>query len=313
MALAAATEAVTQKPRERGPKRGAIRAVLFLIVAVIAAAGSALLLTRYLDARASAARVPTTKVVVAAVDLGAATTLRAESMTTVEWPTSSLPAGASSDPAGLVGRVAVSAISKGEPLLPSRIAAPEAGYGLAAMLPLGMRAIAVRVDDVVGVAGFVHPGDSVDVIVTMKPTDAGTAPPVSKIFLQNIRVLAVGKQVQRNAGKLDESIPATVATLMVDSEGAERLALAASKGQLLIALRSAADPEVTKTRGIVPQELLEGAGVPPPKPPEQRAAVVRRAAPAKPQAPAQPPPSKVVEILRGDSFEKRDFESRGGR
>jgi pilus assembly protein CpaB len=296
-------------------KRSGLRAVLFLGFAVVAALATAVVLTRYLEARTAAVRVPTTKVVVAAVDLPAAAALRVESLKVVDWPTASLPERTSSDPSKLVGRVALNEIAKGEAILEGKLASSEAGSGLAALLPTGMRAVAVRVDDVVGVAGFVHPGDHVDVIVTMKPVESGTAPTMSKIILQDIRVLAVGKDVSQ-AGRAEKAVLATVATLMVDSDQSERLALAASKGQLLLALRSRIDRDEIATNGVVPPELLAGEGV------NVITTIPVPAAPAPTLARTRPRPAsrkpvvqevrqverQTVEVIRGDLFEKRDFQ-----
>lgn len=294
-------------------KRSGARAMIFLALALVAALGTAVALTRYLEARTAAVRVPTTKVVVAAFDLPLATALRAESLKVVDWPTASLPDRASSDPAKLVGRVAIAPIFKGEPVLEAKLASSEAGSGLAALLPAGMRAVAVRVDDVVGVAGFVHPGDHVDVIVTMKPLE-GQSAPISKIILQGIRVLAVGKDVSQ-AAKGDKAVNATVATLMVDSEQSEKLALASTKGQILLALRSRIDLEEIATAGVMPPELLaaddsvraipaKAATPAAPAHPRPRFTTVRK--PAVEHAPAVD--KQTVEVIRGDMFEKRDFQ-----
>ncbi|WP_242333418.1 MULTISPECIES: Flp pilus assembly protein CpaB [unclassified Anaeromyxobacter] len=307
-----------RRAAERGARRTGLRAALFLGIAAIAAMATAVLFTRYLEAKASAARVPTTKVVVAAVDIPSATTLRAESLAVIEWPSGSTPQGTSADPAALVGRVVTSATTKGEPILAGRLAPPGTAAGLAAILPPGMRAVAVRVDDVVGVAGFLHPGDAVDVIVTMKPSDAAGQPPMSKIVLQNVRVLAVGKEVERADRNFDKAMPATVATLMVDGEQSEKLALSASKGQILLSLRSGADEDMLATPGITPPILLAGgreperpaaaaptAGSPGPK----VTAVSSRHRARAPVVEVKPAPAEkqTVEILRGDMFERRDF------
>jgi pilus assembly protein CpaB len=295
-------------------KRSGLRAVLFLAFAVVAALGTAVVLTRYLEARTAAVRVPTAKVVVAALDLPLAAAIRAESLKVVDWPTASLPERTTSDPTKLVGRVAVTEILKGEPVLESKLASSDAGNGLAALLPAGMRAVAVRVDDVVGVAGFLHPGDHVDVIVTMRPVEGGNAPTVSKIILQSIRVLAVGKEVNQ-ASKSDKPITATVATLMVDGEQSERLALASTKGQILLALRSRIDLEEIATRGVIPPELLAGVHVAIPLSVPAKAtapATLARARTPARRAPVVEPPraqeSQTVEVIRGDLFEKRDFQ-----
>src|SRR6266568_6640881 len=184
-----------RKAVEKGNRSSGARALAFLALGLVAALTAALLFSRYIDARTAAARVPTTKVAVAGHDLAEATTLATEHLVLVDWPIASLPQGTFADPEKLVGRVIVSKVVKGEPLLDGRLAAAGAGRGLAALLEPGMRAVSVRVDDVVGVAGFIHPGDNVDVIVTMKPREDGTSLPASKIILQSIRVLAVGQEL----------------------------------------------------------------------------------------------------------------------
>jgi pilus assembly protein CpaB len=289
-----------QEPQPVGQKekrrKGAVLGVALIAFAVLAAIVAATLLTRYMDARVSAARVPTEKVVVARLDIPVASPIKAEWLDLVDWPAAARPASAATDPAALVGRVAVVPISRGEPVLPSKLVVSAARSGLATIVPAGARAVAVRVDDVVGVAGFLHPGDFVDVIATMKPRESD--PWASKVVLQNVRVLAVGKDVEHRAGDGEKATPATVATLMVTPEESERLALAATKGQILLALRGIGDQEVVATTGAAPSVLLARA-LPPE--PERR--------PARTQAPPGPPPPKeqVVEILRGDMFEKRDF------
>jgi pilus assembly protein CpaB len=162
------------------------------------------------------------------------------------------------------------------------------------------------------VAGFIHPGDNVDVIVTMKPREDGNSLPASKVILQNIRVLAVGQELQRKEGTLEKAQLATVATLMVDSAESEKLALAATKGKILLTLRGGTDAELVGTRGIMPPELLAVAQKPESLPPAPPAPPPRRHAPAAPkprvqEVPPQPVERKVVEILRGDMFESRDF------
>jgi pilus assembly protein CpaB len=303
------------------PAKGRLRALLFLVGATAAALFTAALLTRYMDTRIAAVRVPTVKVVVASSQLDIATPLQADVLTTIDWPRASVPAGTFSDPKELLGKVVNSNIAKGEAILASKVASGDPGSSaLASVLTPGMRAVSVRVDDVVGVAGFIHPGDHVDVIVTMSGPDANT--PTSKIILQDIKVLAVGKEPDLHATQ-PRSGPATVATLMVDSEQTERLALAASKGQLLLALRGNVDSDVVVTQGVGPLALVGGPPQhkpePPPPEPVHEKEKVRRVVAVRPptQAPVpvtspSPPPqreSKMVEILRGDLFEKRDFQN----
>jgi pilus assembly protein CpaB len=286
-------------------RRSAVRAVVFLAVAALCAVGTAVVFTRYMDARTAALRVPTDRVVVAAVDIPVASPIQAEWLTVIDWPRLSRPAGAQEDPAPLVGKVAHTPITKGEAVLVSKLASTHGQGGLAALLPAGTRAVSVRVDDVVGVAGFVHPGDHVDVVVTIQPRNDG--PFTSKVILQNVKVLAVGQDLEHRGREAERAAPVTVATLQVSPEESEALALAATRGKLLLALRSASDTGVAATRGIAPTALLAATEAP--------AAPAPARAPARPRtrtavaaAPASQRPSQVVEILRGDLFEKRDFD-----
>ncbi|ACL66341.1 Flp pilus assembly protein CpaB [Anaeromyxobacter dehalogenans 2CP-1] len=296
-------------PRDKR-KRRAAWGVTFLVVAILAAVGVALLLTRYMDARVAAVRVPTSGVVVAQVDIPVATPIKPEWLGVVPWPVTALPPGAASEPAALVGQVAIVPITRGEAVLPSKLATAGARSGLATLLPAGMRAVAVRVDDVVGVAGFLHPGDRVDVIVTMQPREG--VPYTSKIVLQNVKVLAVGQHLELRGKDAEKPNPVTVATLMVTGDESERLALSASKGQLLLSLRALGDEELVDTKGITPPVLFASAAQEPrvaaSEPAKPRTRVAARPAPAEPAKEKQ-----VVEILRGDLYEKRNFEAKESR
>jgi len=298
--------AVLHKAADRKTRRAAVRAALFLGLAVVAAVGSAVLLTRYMEARTAAARVPTRAVMVAAVDLPVGTELRAEHLRPVEWPVSSAPEGAFSETQALEGKVVSVRTVKGEPVLLVKLAG--SGGGLSALLPPGMRAAAVRVDDVVGVAGFIHPGDTVDVIATIRHEGGNNTS--SKVILQRIKVLAVGKELDQRSKSSDKVVPATVATLMVDAEESERLALAATQGKILLTLRSGADVDVVATRGVTPASLLATSGDPKPAAPVVSGAVRGRAV-RREKAPEKG--GEVVEILRGDMFEKRDFQQGGNK
>jgi pilus assembly protein CpaB len=179
-----------------------------------------------------------------------------------------------------------------------------------------MRAAAVRVDDVVGVAGFIHPDDHVDVIVTMHPEKGGET--TSRVILQNVRVLAVGQQLGVDEQKRNQALPVTVATLLVSTEESEMLALASAQGRLLLTLRPWADKNQIATLGIGPTQLLGGAARLRPTEPEhaknEGRLYARTAAPPPPApvavAPAAPQPAAndTVEILRGDRFEQRKFD-----
>jgi pilus assembly protein CpaB len=299
-----------QRKREGGSGGSASRAVVFWGLAIVAGGSSAFLLKRYLDKRQAGGPL-LAQVVVAAIDLPLATTLRAEHLALVAWPRNARPAGTLTDPKAAIGRVLTSRLLQAEPVLTSRLAGREAGSGLAALIPPNMRAAAVRVDDVVGVAGFIHPEDHVDVLVTMRPQEGE---PASKVILQNVKVLAVGKQIDVEQKSRSKALPVTVATLLVTPEQAERLALASSQGKLLLTLRSRTDEAEVITPGAVPSTLL---GLPP-RPALVAEAVKtgsedrtrRRSLPREPKVAQAPPRKDVVEILRGDRFEERKFEGK---
>ncbi|MFC1610202.1 Flp pilus assembly protein CpaB [Myxococcota bacterium] len=288
-----------KRAQEKAARRSGTRAVAFAVVALVAAATAVIVFMRYLDEKLDST-VRTQEIVVAAIDLPLGTSLGPEHLDSTSWPAGSLPTGFFNNTDALLGRVVVATIFKGEPILSSRLADSKAGTGLAAVLPEDMLAVSVRVDDVVGVAGFIHPGDNVDVIVTMRPTETSNSPHMSKIILQNIKVMAVGKKVDRDAKQARKPIQATVATLMVTAEEAERLALAAARGKVLLALRSSLSSEMATTEGVVPSTLL--AGRPRPRP-------ARRSGPSSGPK-TEEKTDEVIEILRGDRFEKRRFEER---
>jgi pilus assembly protein CpaB len=304
-------------------RRSGARAALFWAFALVMGLGTALFIARYLERRPGGAVVAIAKLAVAAVDLPLAGKIRAEDLKLEDWPADHLPAGAIRDPKELVGRILISRVLAGQPILPGMLAAKNAGNGLAALIPPNMRAMAVRVDDVVGVAGFIHPDDRVDVLVTLHPQRPG-AETTSKVFLQNVKVLAVGQEVEANDQARMHASPATVATLLVSPQDAERLALASAEGRLLLTLRSWTDSLAVNTGGAVAEELV-GEPVPPapaakPEParPGPPVAVRRGRGGRQPAAPAVLPgegaPKKdVVEILRGDRFEERKFNKGDNR
>jgi pilus assembly protein CpaB len=306
-----------RRASESGARRTGVRAVAFWGVAIIAGLVAALLITRYLERRTVSVSTPTSKIVVAAMDLPLATHLRPEQLRMADWPVTAMPPGAIRDVKEALDHILTSRVLEGEPLLPGKLAARDAGNGLAALIPANMRAIAVRVDDVVGVAGFIHPDDRVDVIVTIHAT-TGNGETMSKVILQNVKVLAVGKELEVNERNRNQANPATVATLLVNPEESEKLALSATEGRLMLTLRSWTDNQAVITQGMNASTLIADSSTKPRDavvvaPPPRRAPVrVAQAAPPPPLAAPVPPPGhgNVVEILRGDRFEERKFEAK---
>jgi pilus assembly protein CpaB len=294
--------------REGGSRRSASRAILFWTMAIIAGSVTAVMLKSYLDKRQAAAPA-LSQVVVAAMDLPIATTLKAEHLAVIDWPSKARPAGTFGDIKDVVGRVLTAKTIQAEPILPARLAAKEAGSGLAALIPANMRAAAVRVDDVVGVAGFIHPDDHVDVIATIRPNDGDTT---SKVILQNAKVLAVGMQMEIEEKNRGKAVPVTVATLLVTPEQSEKLALASSQGKILLTLRSGTDEGEVTTRGVAPRNLLndDHAAAPVAQAPKERPVERKRTVVKTDKVVQVAAPSSHVEILRGDRFEERKFEAK---
>jgi pilus assembly protein CpaB len=301
-----------------GSRRSGVRAAAFWGVAIIAGLGAALLITRYLERRTVTVSTPTAKVVVAAMDLPLATTIRPEQVRLTDWPLTGIPSGALRDVKEATGRILTSRLLEGEPILSGKLAAKQAGNGMPALIPVNMRAIAVRVDDVIGVAGFLHPDDRVDVIVTLHPSKPEGAEPVSKVILQNVKVLSVGKDLEANEKSRNQASPTTVATLLVNPEESEKIALAANEGRIQLTLRGWTDSQPVLTEGMNPSGLLADVSTKPRE--EVRVVAAPRRAPRResaaaapaPQVVAQPAPPQshpdVVEILRGDRREFGKFD-----
>jgi len=302
-------------------RKSGTRAALFWAFALVAGVATALMIARYVPKDGRANAVTTAGVVVAAADLPLAAKLKIEDLKVIEWPADHIPPGAISDPKELVGRVLISRVLAQQPLMPGMLAAKNAGSGLAALIPSNMRAIAVRVDDVVGVAGFIHADDRVDVLVTLRAMNAGSEP-TTKVFLQNIKVLAVGQDVDNgNSQNRLHATAATVATLLVSPTDAERLVLAQTEGRIMLTLRSWTDSQPVETAGASPSGLVNGGPVVQREAPSAGGAPAHAMAgrkgrggkdkggpPPPPTVAAEAPPQKdTVEILRGDRFEQRNF------
>jgi pilus assembly protein CpaB len=242
-----------------------------------------------------AASLPTTNVVVAAADMDIGAELRREDVRVIEWPANSAPANAIKDPAEVIGRGLILPVIQNEPILPMKLASKDAGAGLPPVIPPGLRAVSVRVNEVIGVAGYVVPGTRVDVLGTLSPTQS-QQDMTSKVILTDVAVLAAGTKIERDTER-DKPIPVNVVTLLVNPEEAERLTLAATEGKIQLALRNPLDKEIPKTQGIRPAALLGTTPLqrlPPRALPTRAPEKVAAAAP-----PAAPEPT-TVEIIRGD-------------
>jgi pilus assembly protein CpaB len=278
------------------------RVRVFLVLALAVTAGGVFAFGTYnyvQNLPRGTVTIPTKPVVVAASDLDVGAELSRDTVRIIDWPANSLPAQAFNDPKDVIGRGLILPVIQNEPILPMKLASLEAGAGLPPAIPPGLRAVSVRVNEVIGVAGYVLPGTRVDVLATVNPTDQHSDI-TSKVILTNVQVLAAGTKIERDVDR-NKPIPVTVVTLLVAPEESERLTLASSEGKIQLALRNPLDKATPNTPGIRPAALL-GYGVAP------RAAAARtrveKAAtnPGPPAAVPVPaaPESATVEIIRGD-------------
>mgnify|MGYP006302385189 FL=1 len=281
---------------------GRWKAFIPIALALIIATGGSLFLYNWLQTKnmpgdvvqMEGEKVEAVKVVVAAADLNWGTKLKKEMLKTVPYMKESLPEGHFSDPAQLEGRVVVSPLTMQEPVLEYRLA-PEnvTTGGVSAVIKSGMRAVAVKGDKVIGISGFIQPGNRVDVLVTLK--DPRNKEETTKLVLSNVQVLAAGTEVEENEeGKPN---PVDVYTLEVDPEQAEKLSLAATKGKLQFALRNMMDTETVLTKGATISKTLASLRGDPPKP--KTTANVKKWVPRS--------RSMTVETIKGDKVGKQKF------
>lgn len=258
-----------------------VRAIVMLIVAATAGLGAVAMASRWLMDRSSGM---TAKVAVAGVDINLGQRLSPEFIKMVDWPSGSVPPGAFNDGQKLDGRVMKNSVLRGEPILEGKLTPVGTQGGLSAVIAQGDRAITVRVNDVIGVAGFALPGNYVDIIVSTQQDkgDKGSKDEsISKIVLEKILVLAVAQEVGR-----DETKPKVVnaVTLEVTPEQAEKLDLARSVGTLSLVLRNQVDTAELPTPGATKFTLLGtqapvAASAPAARPVVRTRYVARRAAP----------------------------------
>ncbi len=273
-------------------RKGPLLLILLALVLAGVAAWGAQHWVRVQAARAARQRVVMRPVVLAARDLPAGQSIKSGDLRVVRWPATGLPRGHFSSPAALEGRVPRTRLFKGEVVLAAKLAAKGLSGGLSSVLPPGFRAMTVKVDDVIGVGGFVQPGDRVDVLVTLE-RGPFRDDPVTRTVLQKVKVLTVGEKVARNKrpGSKPRRHQAQVVTLQLTPAQGETLALAASTGKLLLALRNQADGRRAASAGVRLTSLVPLAG---PQP----------AARAREQAP-------LVEVIRGTRRSRQSLDEEG--
>lgn len=234
---------------------------------------------------------PTEQVVVASVALPLGTRLESHHLKLVSWPSGASMRGSFTSKEDCAGRALFTSIQENEPILEINLVPREGGAGLQATIPEGMRAVSVKVNDVVAVAGFVLPGTMVDVLATGSPSGRnGAATMNTRTILENVRVLAAGQKIEQDKEGRPQKVP--VITVLVTPEQAIKLTMASTQARIQLSLRNILDSEEAKSPPIYQRNLFGGRG-----------RVVRR-----PSAPPQDPPSPyVVEVIRGNKRENSTF------
>lgn len=242
-------------------------------------------------------QVPATQIVVAAMPLPLGTRLDPHDLRLVPWPGNEPVPGMFTRMQDVVGRALITGVVQNEPILESKLAPREAGAGLPATIPEGMRAVSVAVNQVIGVAGFVQPGTMVDVIAVGSPGGGGGGGTLSKTVLENIKVLAAGQQVTQDAQGKPHTVP--VVTLLVTPEDADKLTLATSQARIQLALRNTIDTKIVNPPAVLQAQLMSPTGAVAPR----RHRRIRRPKKVVPQT----PPPYVVEVINGTKRETKTF------
>ncbi|MDQ3948904.1 MAG: Flp pilus assembly protein CpaB [Gemmatimonadota bacterium] len=312
-------------------RRPTFRTILFfaVFVGLVAVLGA----FKALQMTGLGAGMRTQRIVVATREIPEGAVIDRVAVSTAEWPRATLPAGAFSSVDSVVGRITRVAVFSGDPIVPARLAPAGSGPGLEVKITAGKRAMSVRINDVAGISGLIQPNSRVDVLVTLR-TDALSQRQVAKVFMENMRVLSVGRQMERDGE--GEPIDATTATLEVTPDEAERLAVAMNQGSIQLVLRGYGDPSNVTTSGASSTDVLAQLrsartaqlpatdvrprargprrAIPRPAPvsptPDPAAAAVRAPlaiAPPLATTPARPD-SSVVRVYRGNELVVKKFE-----
>lgn len=235
---------------------------------------------------------PGVEVMVAANDLQVGSRVEEHDVRIIRIPGADLPPGAPRKRSDVIGHGVIMPISKGEFILPNHLAPENAGAGLPSLIPPGMRAVSVRVNDVASVSGFVTPGTRVDVLVT---ASAGTGDQQTTTVLQNVQVLASGHTLERSS--TGEAQNTAVVTLLVTPEDAQRLTLATKEGSIQLTLRNPIDTKQDEVLAANARALFRGAAAPPAP---VTHTPVHHVTPVKAPAPVTTSSGVEVQVYQGD-------------
>lgn len=293
------------------------RAMVMMVVAVAVAIGAVVVAAQWINSQASGI---TNKVAVAKADISLGGRITPEIISMVDWPAASVPPGAFTDAKSLETRVARASILRGEPVMESKLAPPGTKGGLSAVVADGKRAMTVRVNDVVGVAGFALPGNFVDILVNTQEegskNNGNKEKAISKIVLERILVLAIAQESSR-----DETKPKVVnaVTLELTPVEAEKLDLARSVGTLSLVLRNQIETTPVNTEGATKTTLLDtkvseevvkpvaAASKPAAKPAPKRVTKATAPIDMPATAPVEARPTIQVEVIKGLSRSYQEF------
>src|ERR1700742_2419860 len=275
------------------------RMVVGLAIALIVAFVLSTFVYKQFQKASAVKPVDTEHIVVAASAMPLGTRGGASNLKLIPWPAGQPVAGTFNSIDGAANRALITPVAANEMILDSKLAPKEAGAGLPATIPEGMRAMSVAVNDVVGVAGFVTPGTKVDVLVTGKLVGANHTEDdtITRTILENISVLAAGQKIEQDREGKPQTVP--VITLLVSPEDAARLAMASTQGKIQLALRNTVDSKRVEPPSVLEANLFSGTGSAP-------AAPAPKKAPVKAAAPAAPSPY-TIEVITGSKRENKSF------
>lgn len=274
------------------------RLLLIGLIALALGGFVSLLVYRELKSQSASASQAGVNVVVASRDLTVGGKIEDGDVKIVTIPQNVVPPGSFHKMSQVIGRGVILPVSSGEFILTNKLAGENAGYGLPALIPPGMRAVSVRVNEVVSVAGFVQPGTRVDVLLTGSPANSGAEQTTT--VLENVAVIATGQKLERTSGGDAQMAP--VITLLVSPDDAQKLTLASTQGRIQLALRNPLD---TRQQDLtaVNSGALYGMPAPAPTPAVSRPRVKH----VPVAAPPPPPQAYTVEVIRGDKKDETKF------
>lgn len=288
---------------------------LVFYAAIITAIVATYSVYRYLQKAKLSSQVSTQSVVVAARDVAEGEKLERLALSATQWPSGTAPESAFASIDSAVGRVVRVPVFKGEPIVPGRLAPAGTGPGIEVKIALGKRAMALKINDVAGISGLIQPNSRVDVLVTLQANQQQNTKEQAKVFMNNMRVLSVGTQVER--GEDGKPIQATTATLEVTPQQAEQLAVAMNEGTIQLVLRGYGDPDSVMTAGATATDVLSQLrsrtiSAPIPKPERRRVREMTAQAPAPVRTVIAEPKkdSVVVRVYRGDKLSQQKFEQK---